>query len=106
MTATIPAEDHLIAAEYDIEVVYVDFVSVLEFDFHSQFQNGTNHHAQMFGQAGDDDPNLNVDASVRYLIRQGVGRDELRLGIPMYGRSWTLEANSANKLNSAFALGL
>ncbi|KAJ9583495.1 hypothetical protein L9F63_022158, partial [Diploptera punctata] len=71
---------------------YLDFVNLMSFDLHAERDRSADHHAPLFQRKHDTGLNVfyNVDYAVRYWLKKGMPRDKLIVGIPFYGRSFTL----------------
>lgn len=65
----------------------------------------TNHHAPLRARAGlkewDDENTLNVDWTINYYLKKGAPANKLILGIPTYGRSFTLTNPDENELDAS-----
>ncbi|XP_015439740.1 PREDICTED: probable chitinase 3 [Dufourea novaeangliae] len=77
----------------------VDFVNLMAYDMNGSWNSFTGENAPLYS----NDPN-NVNAAVRYWLSQGASPNKLILGIPSYGRSFTL-ANAGNNGIGAPAVG-
>ena len=51
------------------------------------------HHAPLYKRSWDKDPTLNCNGSVSYWISHGASPSKLNMGIPLYGKSWTLTSS-------------
>ena len=51
------------------------------------------HHAPLYKRSWDTDPTLNCNGSVNYWISHGASPSKLNMGIPLYGKSWTLTSS-------------
>ncbi|CAM5170754.1 unnamed protein product [Eretmochelys imbricata] len=70
----------------------VDFLNLLTFDFHGSWQKVTGH-VSPFLQGKENSKSssyCNVDYAVRYWRSKGAPAEKLIMGIPTYGRSFTL----------------
>lgn len=73
---------------------HVDFINLMTYDLHGSWEKQTGINAPL--HAGPNDKsNLNVDTCVQFWLSSGVPSDKLIMGIPLYGRSFTL-ANPNN----------
>lgn len=82
---------------------YADFLNVLSYDYHTSFDPETDHHAPLKSKPGTLDQEvarLNVDWTINYYIKKGTPREKIILGIPTYGRSFTLSEASNNGVNA------
>ncbi|XP_036623888.1 chitinase-3-like protein 2 [Trichosurus vulpecula] len=78
----------------------VDFVNLLSFDFHGSWDNPlvTGHNSPL--RKGKQDQRssayYNVEYAVNYWKTQGMPGEKIIMGIPMYGRSFTLSTPASN----------
>ncbi|NUR29626.1 MAG: chitinase, partial [Catenulispora sp.] len=103
LTAALPAGRLQSAGPYDPAESYelaelaeiLDFVNLMTYDFGTGFSPVATFNAG-FAEVGDDPlaPELrasnNVTGAVDYYVRLGVPRDKLVLGVPFYGRGFTV----------------
>uniref|UniRef100_A0A182IVU9 chitinase n=1 Tax=Anopheles atroparvus TaxID=41427 RepID=A0A182IVU9_ANOAO len=83
------------------------FLNVMVYDMHGAWDDYCGINAPLYrGSADTTDVQLqlNVNASVHYWLAQGAPAEKLVLGIPLYGRSFTL-ANAANSQIGAATIG-
>lgn len=87
----------------------VDFINLMTYDLHGSWDNQTGHNAPLYSGPADKTSHqkeLNVDAIVNYWLRSGCPKDKLVLGIPLYGRSFTLENSSNNGVGAPASAGI
>ena len=79
---------------YPIEQIFAtcDYVNLMSYDLLGG-EPHTRHHAPLFGAPGDPFP-FNVYASVNFLLRRLVDRRKIIVGMPAYGRFFTLTTGS------------
>ncbi|XP_023966076.2 chitinase-3-like protein 2 [Chrysemys picta bellii] len=97
LSATVGAVRELVDASYEIDKISeaVDFLNLLTFDFHRSWQKVTGH-VSPFLQGKEDSKSssyYNVDYAVRYWRSKGAPAEKLIMGIPTYGRSFTLSSS-------------
>ena len=102
LTAAIGAAPGTIDAAYDIEKMYqyLDLVHVMCYDYHGKWDKKTGHNAPLRprpDEAGDD-LTLNVDYTLQYLIQLGARPEKTVLGVPFYGRAFSLINPNENKI--------
>lgn len=100
LTAAVGAAPSAAANYYDIAGIskYLDYVGLMAYDFNGAWDTSTGHNAPLYRGTGDenisDNMLLTVDASVRYWLDHGCPPEKLLVGMPFYGRTFTL-ANAA-----------
>jgi chitinase len=94
LTAAVPASFEAIAAGYDVPEIakYLDFINVMTYDFHGQWERTVGHNSPLFAldSASSYQKKLTVDFSAREWIKQGAPKEKILIGMPTYGRSFTL----------------
>jgi chitinase len=71
----------------------------MAYDLHGPWSSQTGIHAPLYSQNG-----LNVMTCVDYWLTNGMDSEKLILGIPLYGKSFTLDDPSQHGIN-ALAIG-
>lgn len=69
---------------------YLDWINLMGYDFNGAWggaEDITNHNAPLY-PTEKGDPQFNVDSAIRYYLSQGVPKEKLVLGMPLYGRSF------------------
>nr|XP_035108952.1 chitinase-3-like protein 2 [Callithrix jacchus] len=96
LTAGVSAGRQMIDNSYQIEKLAkdLDFINVLSFDFHGSWEKPliTGHNSPLSKGWRDRGPSsyYNVEYAVGYWIRKGMPSEKVVMGIPTYGRSFTL----------------
>ncbi|XP_011307804.1 acidic mammalian chitinase-like [Fopius arisanus] len=92
LTAAVGAGAWTASQAYDIRAIsqHLDFINLMTYDFRGSWERRAGHHAALRGD-------LSVESSVRYWLDRGCPREKLVVGVPTYGRTWTL----ANPNNNA-----
>ncbi|XP_035912355.1 chitinase-3-like protein 1 [Anopheles stephensi] len=105
LTGALAASQTIASISYDIPgiVPHLDFINLMAYDYNGAWNNFTGHNAPLF--AGPSDQNdfqrmLNVDHSINYWLGQGAPLSKLVLGVPAYGRSFTLSNAASNGLRA------
>jgi len=82
----------------------LDFFNLLTYDYHSAQEPAVNHHSPLYRPEDwsefDFRKDLNIDATIKFYLQHGASRDKLVLGIPTYGRSYTLANPDAHGISS------
>ena len=86
---------------YDIRTVAsnVDFINIMAYDLHGPWDGYTGIHGALYA-GPDQNKQLNADACIKYWISQGAPREKLILGIPTFGKSFTLANVASNGIGA------
>uniref|UniRef100_A0A1B0DNH2 Uncharacterized protein n=1 Tax=Phlebotomus papatasi TaxID=29031 RepID=A0A1B0DNH2_PHLPP len=79
---------------------YFDWIAVMTYDFHGQWDKQTGHVAPMYQHPSDYEPTFNANFSINYWIEKGADRRKIVMGMPMYGQSFSLAEGNRHTLNS------
>lgn len=94
LTAAVSAGKHTIDLAYDIPAVsrYLDIINLMAYDYHGTWERFTGHNAPLYPRPEEsiEQRQLNVNFSVNYWLNGGAPADKLVLGMPLYGRCFTL----------------
>jgi chitinase len=108
LSAAVAAEKHTILNAYEIAgiVPHLDFINVMSYDYHGSWDRRAGHNSPLFSAQYDDYENkkLTVDWTTRLYLTLGVPSEKLIIGIPFYGRSFTLK-NKNQRSFGADAVG-
>lgn len=106
LSAAVSAGKVAIDSGYDIAQIaqHLDFINLMTYDFHGVWRQATGHHSPLFRGLEDtgSDRFSNVDYAVGYMLRLGAPRDKLVMGIPTFGKSFTL-ASSESRVGAPIA---
>lgn len=80
------------AYEVDKLAKSLDFINLMTYDFHGGWESEVSHNSPLYGHSTEtgEVANFNTDFTVRYFIQKGASPDKLNIGLPLYGRSFTL----------------
>jgi len=81
--------------------VYLDWVNIMTYDFHTRGSKITGHHTGLYPSPSGD-PNRNTEASVKQHLAAGIPAQKLVIGAAFYGRGWTGAKPDNNGLNQPF----
>ena len=106
LTMAVPAGVEYISKGYDIPKLsrFLDWMNLLTYDYHSAFEPSTNHHAPLYSNEEPSEYNfeadLNIDYTIKKYLEAGAESEKLVLGIPTYGRSYTLFNPESNEIGA------
>ncbi|XP_043255023.1 chitinase-3-like protein 1 [Colletes gigas] len=85
---------------------HADLINLMAYDFNGSWNKSTGINAPLYASASESPGllKLNIDAAVRYWLSEGAPPEKLILGVPSYGRSFTL-ANANDNGIGALATG-
>lgn len=71
----------------------VDFVNVEVYNFHREREPVADHHSNLYSRPEDNGLNIfySVDYAVKFWLKKGLDKSKLVVGIPFFGRSFTLQ---------------
>lgn len=94
LSAAVPVGPDNIKAGYDVPAVatYLDFINLMAYDFHGKWERETGHNAPLYSPQSDSQyqKQLNVEHSANLWVKLGAPKEKLVIGMPTYGRSFTL----------------
>uniref|UniRef100_A0A7N9DGM0 Chitinase-3-like protein 1 n=1 Tax=Macaca fascicularis TaxID=9541 RepID=A0A7N9DGM0_MACFA len=97
LSAAVSAGKVTIDSGYDIAQIseHLDFISIMTYDFHGAWRGTTGHHSPLFRGQEDASPDRfsNTDYAVGYMLRLGAPASKLVMGIPTFGKSFTLASS-------------
>lgn len=96
VTAAVSGAASKIDDAYDVPTLarYLDYIHIMAYDFLGAWDSKTGHHAALYGNPFSD------DGAVNHWMQKGAPANKLVLGMPMYGRSWTLSNPSLNGIGA------
>ncbi|KAL1492113.1 hypothetical protein ABEB36_012603 [Hypothenemus hampei] len=102
LSAAVSPSKRIIDAAYDVSILskYLDWIAVMTYDYHGQWDKITGHVAPMYTHPEDIDATFNTNFTINYWIEQGADRKKIVMGMPMYGQSFTLANNEERGLNA------
>ncbi|TKC44360.1 hypothetical protein EI555_005143, partial [Monodon monoceros] len=100
LSAAVSAGKIAIDRGYDIAQIsrHLHFISLLTYDFHGAWRQTIAHHSPLFRGQEDtsSDRFSNADYAVSYVLRLGAQANKLVMGIPTFGRSFTLASSKTD----------
>uniref|UniRef100_UPI00398EC834 acidic mammalian chitinase-like n=1 Tax=Pristiophorus japonicus TaxID=55135 RepID=UPI00398EC834 len=98
LTAAVAAGKYTIDVAYDIPEIskYLDFISVMAYDFHGSWEKVTGHNSPLYRGSKDHGQFIyfNIDYAIKYWKDNGTPAEKLIVGFPTYGRSFTLSSSA------------
>ncbi|KAF2885389.1 hypothetical protein ILUMI_20787 [Ignelater luminosus] len=91
LTAAFGAGKDTIDIAYDVQGLsyYLDYIHLMCYDYHGSWDEKTGSNAPL--KSSDV---LNVEYSIKYMLKLGAPREKLVMGVPLYGRTFILHDSS------------
>ncbi|CAG0900587.1 unnamed protein product [Darwinula stevensoni] len=101
LTAAVSAGKSTIDTAYDVPAMAesLDIISVMVYDMHGAWEPFTHHNAPLYAHPLDqsgDNRYFNANYSMRYWLSLGAPREKLVMGMPTYGRGFSLDRPEEN----------
>ena len=104
LSAAVPVGPDNVRGGYDVPLVakYLDFVNLMAYDFHGKWEKQTGHNAPLYAPSSDSEwrKQLSVAFAAKMWVKLGTPKEKLVIGMPTYGRSFTLTSRSQYTVNS------
>lgn len=100
LSAAVSTEQNTINLAYEIPQLgkVLDWINLLTYDLHGSWDNVTGLHSALYGQTRND--TLSVSYAVNMWLNGGMPADKIVLGVPAYGRTFTLQSLSKHGLKA------
>ncbi|KAL3875559.1 hypothetical protein ACJMK2_033500 [Sinanodonta woodiana] len=98
LTTAVAPTHYRTEQSYDVRMIsrYCDFINMMMYDFHGSWDNKTGPHSALYS---DDTNNINHTASHWEVL--GAQKDKLVIGVPFYGKVFTLLDPNDDDVGSA-----
>uniref|UniRef100_A0A8C5LWJ1 Acidic mammalian chitinase n=2 Tax=Leptobrachium leishanense TaxID=445787 RepID=A0A8C5LWJ1_9ANUR len=100
VTAAVSAGKGTIDDGYEVAKIgqSLDFISVMTYDFHGDWDSETGHNSPLHKRPNDygDIAYFNCEYAMNYWKNKGAPAEKLLMGFPTYGRSFTLAGSNTN----------
>ncbi|OXA59868.1 putative chitinase 3 [Folsomia candida] len=102
LSSAVSPSKTIIDEGYDVPIIsqYLDWIAVMTYDYHGQWDKKTGHVAPMYNHEESDNFYFNSNYTINYWISKGAPKKKLVMGMPMYGQSFTLTQASNHGLNA------
>lgn len=104
LSAAVPVGPDNVRDGYDVPSVgkWLDFINLMAYDFHGKWEKQAGHNAPLFAPSSDSEwrKQLSVSFAAQMWTRLGAPKEKLVIGMPTYGRSFTLADRNNYIVNS------
>lgn len=94
LAIAVGAAKHVVDSAYNVPEInrFVDFINIMSYDYHGSWENNTAHSSPLFSGKDEkgDSRYWNTAWSTLYWLEMGASADKINVGVPLYGRSFTL----------------
>ncbi|BFH63595.1 glycosyl hydrolase family 18 protein [Paenibacillus azoreducens] len=68
----------------------LDWINIMTYDFHGDWEQTTNHNASLYSDPNDPDTinKFSADSAITAYMNAGVPASKIVMGVPFYGRGW------------------
>lgn len=103
LSAAVSPSKKIMDVGYNVAEIskYLDWINVMTYDYHGQWDKKTGHVAPMYEHPDDDFYFFNANFTMNYWHESGCPKSKLVMGMPLYGQSFTLTNAKDNGLNAA-----
>ncbi|XP_076166263.1 chitinase-3-like protein 1 [Ptiloglossa arizonensis] len=105
LSVAVAAAEQSASLSYNIAEIlrHVHFINLKTYDFNGSWNKHAGINAPLYAssKATGAEAKLCVDSAVRYWLSQGAPAHMLNLGIPSFGRSFTLEDSAKNEIGAS-----
>lgn len=100
LSAAVSSSKGIIDRAYDIRKLneHLDWIGLMTYDYNGYWKKQTGHCAPLYFHIGDSSLTSNVNFTVHYWIQGGALPNKIIVGIPFYGRTFTLSNAVNNEL--------
>ncbi|ELU14955.1 hypothetical protein CAPTEDRAFT_184847 [Capitella teleta] len=100
VTAAVAAGKETVDNGYEIEEICrdLDYISLMSYDLEGAWNDYTGHNSQLKARSDqeEEDVYLNVEWAANYWVSQGCPKNKFIIGVPTYGRAFSLSDPSEN----------
>lgn len=102
LTIAMSANVNVMKQAYDVPNIFkhLDFANLMAYDYAGSWSTKTGHHSPLQKAYGETDPTASVEYSVNALLALGAPANKVVLGVPFYGRSFTLSDPAQNGIGA------
>nr|AAB68960.1 chitinase [Onchocerca volvulus] len=104
LTAAVSAGKHTIDQSYNVQSLgeNFDLLSLMSYDFHGSWEMNVDLHAKLHPTKGETSGTgiFNTEFAANYWLSKGMPKQKIIIGIPTYGRGWTLRDSSKTTIGA------
>ncbi|MCP9258719.1 Endochitinase [Dirofilaria immitis] len=105
LTAAVSAGKYTIDQSYDVRSLgkNFDLLFLMSYDLHGSWENNVDLHGKLHSTKGETSGIgiFNTEFAAEYWVSKGMPKQKIIIGIPTYGRGWTLKNPSETTIGAA-----
>jgi len=107
LTAALSPNPKIIDLAYDLPELnkYLDIFNVMTYDYYGAWDKKTGHHSPLYHHPNHSHPEFSADTTMKHYVAGGVDKNKLVMGMPTYGRMFTLNDQSKNFIGADGSAG-
>ncbi|KAF5270888.1 hypothetical protein FQR65_LT05405 [Abscondita terminalis] len=100
LTIAVAATPYMVDISYDVPQLSakVDFINLMTYDLHGVWDQATGANSPLYS-LNPTDP-ISVSSCVSYWLSKGAPASKIIVGIPIYGRTFTLQNTNSNNMGA------
>jgi len=107
VTAALSPNPKIIDLAYDLPELdkYLDVFNVMAYDYYGAWDKATGHHSPLDHHPDSLNPDFSANVTMKHYADGGVTKSKLVMGMPTYGRAFTLSDASKNGVSAKATKG-
>jgi len=107
LTAALSPNPKIIDLAYDLPELnkYLDIFNVMTYDYYGAWDKKAGHHSPLYHHPNHSHPEFSADNTMKHYVKGGVDKSKLVMGMPTYGRMFTLNDQSENFIGADGSAG-
>jgi len=107
VTAALSPNPKIIDLAYDLKELnkHLDLFNVMAYDYYGAWDKKAGHHSPLYHHPNHSHPEFSADTTMKHYADGGVDKNKLVMGMPTYGRMFTLKDASNNHVGADGSAG-
>lgn len=102
VTAALSPNPKIIDLAYDLPELnkHLDLFNVMTYDYYGAWDKKAGHHSPLYHHPNHSHPEFSADTTMKHYAAGGVDKSKLVMGMPTYGRMFTLKDATKNDVGA------
>jgi len=107
VTAALSPNPKIIDLAYDLKELnkHLDLFNIMTYDYYGAWDKQTGHHSPLKHHPNHTHPEFSAETTMRHYAEGGVDKSKLVMGMPTYGRMFTVKDQSENFIGAKASAG-